>query len=163
VPDLVEYIKTEHTNLDPIEMLQASPGILLGVTQKAAEILKKLEINTVFDLASSRIFINAGMLLEAGNVNAETLSAHLSSARKPSLKYLQPELLALRYSYLSAEIDFIKEDRQQSYEISGGREDRASIAARAQIEIVPDAARRDLRRDDRGGRCRSDRRLLPLC
>ncbi len=61
-----EKLKTEHARLDVREALQASPTVLLGVTQAAAAALKQVEIESVFDLATSRLFANAGQLLRAG-------------------------------------------------------------------------------------------------
>ena len=61
-----ENLKTEHMKLDLREALRSSPGILLGVTQAAAAALKLVEIESVFDLATSRLFTNAARLLKAG-------------------------------------------------------------------------------------------------
>lgn len=61
-----EKLKTEHMKLDPREALISSPDILLGATQAAAAALKLVEIESVFDLATSRLFANASQLLKAG-------------------------------------------------------------------------------------------------
>src|SRR4051794_12118790 len=61
-----ENLRTEYVKLDPREALQASPTILLGISTKAAAALKLVEIESVFDLATSRLFANANQLLSAG-------------------------------------------------------------------------------------------------
>lgn len=61
-----ENLKTEHMKLDSREALRSSPDILLGATQAAAAALKLVEIESVFDLATSRLFANASRLLKAG-------------------------------------------------------------------------------------------------
>lgn len=66
MPSISNHLVTESAGLTPLEVLHATPDVLLGVSPEAVAALKKLEIQTVFDLASSRIFANATMLLEAG-------------------------------------------------------------------------------------------------
>ncbi len=61
-----DYLKTEYSSLEPREALGEPPSILLGVTSKAAELLRGLEIRTVFDLALSTVFANASKLLGDG-------------------------------------------------------------------------------------------------
>lgn len=61
-----ERLRTEYEGLDAREALQSSPAILLGVTQSAAAALKQVEIESVYDLATSRLFANASRLLMAG-------------------------------------------------------------------------------------------------
>lgn len=61
-----DRLKTEHMNLEPREALGSAPDILLGVTQVAAAALRLVEIETIFDLATSRLFANANRLLKAG-------------------------------------------------------------------------------------------------
>ncbi|MEZ4617901.1 MAG: hypothetical protein R2867_20660 [Caldilineaceae bacterium] len=61
-----DKLKTEHVKLDPREALRSSPTILLGVSTAAAAALKLVEIESVFDLATSRLFANANQLLKAG-------------------------------------------------------------------------------------------------
>lgn len=61
-----ERLKTEFLTLDPREALGSSPVILLGVNAAAETALKLVEIETVFDLATSRLFANANQLLNAG-------------------------------------------------------------------------------------------------
>jgi hypothetical protein len=61
-----ENLRTEHVKLDLREALQASPTILLGVSTTAAAALKLVEVESVFDLATSRLFANANQLLSAG-------------------------------------------------------------------------------------------------
>lgn len=59
-------LKTDFQHLDARKALESSPAILLGVTPAAAAALKQAEIESVFDLASSRLFGNAHRILRAG-------------------------------------------------------------------------------------------------
>ena len=61
-----KHLVTTSANLSPLEVLHATPDVLLGVPTQALTVLKTLDIQTVFDLASLRIFSHASMLLEAG-------------------------------------------------------------------------------------------------
>src|SRR5690349_12218221 len=61
-----DAVKTGHETLEVRELLQSSPAILLGVSDAAAAVLKDLGIDSVFDLATSRMFENATRLLRAG-------------------------------------------------------------------------------------------------
>jgi protein involved in polysaccharide export with SLBB domain len=61
-----DTLKTEHAKLDAREALRSSPNILLGVSTNAAAALKLVEIESVFDLATSRLFANASQILSAG-------------------------------------------------------------------------------------------------
>jgi hypothetical protein len=61
-----DRLKTDSAKLDALEALRASPAVLLGVDGPAAAALKQVEIASVFDLASSRLFANADRLLQAG-------------------------------------------------------------------------------------------------
>jgi hypothetical protein len=61
-----DRLKTDYIKLDALETLRASPAVLLGVDDAAAAALKQVEIDTVFDLATSRLFANAHRLLQAG-------------------------------------------------------------------------------------------------
>jgi hypothetical protein len=59
-------LKTDSAKLDARETLSAAPAVLLGVDGPAAAALKQVEIDSVFDLATSRLFANADRLLQAG-------------------------------------------------------------------------------------------------
>ena len=59
-------LKTEYIGMDAREALRASPSVLLGVSAVAAAALRLIEVETVFDLATSRLFANASRLLKAG-------------------------------------------------------------------------------------------------
>src|SRR5262245_30250180 len=61
-----DYLVTGSANLSPLEVLHAGPQVLLGVSPQAATALRGLDVLSVFDLASSRVFGNARMLYEAG-------------------------------------------------------------------------------------------------
>jgi hypothetical protein len=59
------YLTTDAANLSALELLHSPPSVLLGVTDAAVAALRTLDIHNVFDLASSKIFANAAMLVEA--------------------------------------------------------------------------------------------------
>ena len=59
-------LKTGFETLEVREILQSPPSVLLGVSDAASTLLEALDIATVFDLASSRVFGNASRLLRAG-------------------------------------------------------------------------------------------------
>lgn len=66
MPTLVDFseLLTTESHARPLqEVLGEPPTVLLGVSQQAADVLKTLEINTVFDLAMSAAF-NAAVQLE---------------------------------------------------------------------------------------------------
>jgi hypothetical protein len=65
--ELLALVRTDFRNLPLRELLHLSPHVLLGVGPQAAALLKTLEINTVFDLATSGIFDSASKLLLAGS------------------------------------------------------------------------------------------------
>src|SRR5262245_11250740 len=75
------YLKTEYTQQTVQEVLQSSPAVLLGVPRDAADVLRHLDIETVFDLAASRIFGNAQALLAAGEDFTHAIARH---GRAPS-------------------------------------------------------------------------------
>jgi len=49
-------VKSDYINKDPREILQSPVSALLGVSLKTEKLLNDLQIKTVFDLATSRIF-----------------------------------------------------------------------------------------------------------
>ena len=63
---LSDAIRSEFRQLQLHEILHTSPRALLGVTEDAEKALAKLEIVTVFDLATSAAFTSAVRILEAG-------------------------------------------------------------------------------------------------
>lgn len=63
---LSDAIRSEFCELPLHEILHRSPRALLGVTEDAEKALAKLEIVTVFDLATSAAFTSAVRILEAG-------------------------------------------------------------------------------------------------
>lgn len=74
MPNMMNYIKSSAANLDLHEILQAPTKVLLGVTDDAAQaLLDHLGIETIFDLAMSRVFSNAHDLLLAGLDPTNTL------------------------------------------------------------------------------------------
>ena len=81
--DLVEghaysgYVVPACAALTPLEALHQSPLVLRGVTPDASAALQTLNIRTVFDLATSRVFLNAMILVEHGFV-PDSLSANFA-------------------------------------------------------------------------------------
>lgn len=65
--DFSKYLRTNAGDLTLQEVLRASPGILLGVSPDAVTTLKTLDVSSIFDLASSRIFASASLLSQAGD------------------------------------------------------------------------------------------------
>lgn len=55
-----DFVKSNFLQVELREILQSPTGILLGVSDKAEDVLKTMQIFTVFDLAMSRIFAVAG-------------------------------------------------------------------------------------------------------
>jgi len=53
--ELLGLIRTEFRNLPLRELLHQSPHVLLGVSPPMVTVLESLEINTVFDLATSGV------------------------------------------------------------------------------------------------------------
>ncbi|WP_126879984.1 hypothetical protein [Paraburkholderia kururiensis] len=76
---LTSLVRTEFRNLPFRELLNQSPTVLLGVTPAAATSLGKLDINTVFDLATSSIFDDAAKLVEAAQDRKNVLNLHGSA------------------------------------------------------------------------------------
>ena len=61
------YVTSASASLSPLEILRSPPIALLGVSTAAAAALAKLDIHSVFDLATSKVFSNALLLVEAAN------------------------------------------------------------------------------------------------
>jgi hypothetical protein len=61
-----DLLTSEHADDEIHDVLHRAPRVLLGVSDAAAQALETLGISTVFDLANSRIFADAKVLLEAG-------------------------------------------------------------------------------------------------
>jgi hypothetical protein len=74
-----KFLHTEFRALDPSLAVTKPVTIILGVGEKAATELKKLDIETVFDLASSTLFANASKLIDAAE-KPESEIARIGSA-----------------------------------------------------------------------------------
>jgi hypothetical protein len=74
-----DYLKTDFWTLEPDSVLRASPSVLLGVSDDAAEALRAVDVHSVFDLAMARVFANAERLLEAA-VRTESALARFGAA-----------------------------------------------------------------------------------
>lgn len=59
------YLTSAAAGLAPLEVLHSPPTVLVGVGADAATALSVLEIGTVFELATSRVFTNAQTLVDA--------------------------------------------------------------------------------------------------
>jgi len=64
-----DFLKTQYLEKEFEEVLVSEIDILLGVSPGAMEALKAVDIYTVFDLATSRIFNNAWRICNRGNDN----------------------------------------------------------------------------------------------
>ena len=73
---MYEFVRTDFRNLQLRELLHHSPYVLLGVSSSTEALLKKIEINTVFDLATSSVFDTASKLVNAGSDMHSVFSQH---------------------------------------------------------------------------------------
>ena len=69
-----DLLKTEFLTLPVAEVLGKPVTVLLGVSDEAATALAELDVNSVFDLAMSRVFAAAVQLEDAGDNASNTLS-----------------------------------------------------------------------------------------
>jgi hypothetical protein len=68
-------LKSAYTNLEPVQVMQAPVSALLGVSPKAEELLKTaLNIRSIFDLATSRVFSNASLIVRSSEGDATVVS-----------------------------------------------------------------------------------------
>lgn len=77
--DFDSYLDSVAIELAPLEVMQSPPSVLLGVSDEVADLLKDLGIKTVFDLASSRLFANAALLVDAAR-NPRSVVARMGLA-----------------------------------------------------------------------------------
>ncbi|MCP4361463.1 MAG: hypothetical protein GY796_25915, partial [Chloroflexi bacterium] len=71
-----QYIKSNFIHHEPRELLPMPVSILLGVSAKAGESLKSLQIFSVFDLATSHIFANAKKIVEVARSTNTTFGRY---------------------------------------------------------------------------------------
>jgi hypothetical protein len=64
--EIAALVRTEFRTLDPRELLRQPPTSLLGISAAAAAALAQLEIRTVFDLATAKVFDDAAKLAAVG-------------------------------------------------------------------------------------------------
>lgn len=74
--DRSKNIRTEFRDAELSEILHKPPRVLLGVTQDAEKALADLEIDTVFDLATSAVFGAAVTLMGGGEELRSALARH---------------------------------------------------------------------------------------
>ena len=74
--DLLASVRTESRSLTLRELLNETPRVLLGVTTDAVSVLSQIEVDTVFDLATSSVFDDAGKLVKASSAFDSPLSQH---------------------------------------------------------------------------------------
>ena len=79
--DPLSFVRSEFRNLSVRELLNRPPRVLLGVTSAAVDVLEKLEIVTLFDLATSGVFDDATKLLRASE---DLKSAMYQHGRAPA-------------------------------------------------------------------------------
>ena len=84
MPDLSHYLRSDHAERELQDVLQQPTGVLLGVNTAAANALKDIGIESVFDLGTSWLFANAKAAAEAGRVG--TPSGRLGLAPSDWLK-----------------------------------------------------------------------------
>src|SRR5690348_16946507 len=58
-----KYLRTSAITMAPDEALRAKIGLLIGVAPAAEAALAAIQINSIFDLATSRVFAAANALL----------------------------------------------------------------------------------------------------
>ena len=74
--DLLASVRTESRSLTLRELLNETPRVLLGVTTEAVSVLSQIEIDTVFDLATSSVFDDAAKLVKASSAFDSPLAQH---------------------------------------------------------------------------------------
>jgi hypothetical protein len=67
--EVSDYLRTEYAGSELHEVLSQPTHVLLGVNPAAANALKEIGIETVFDLGSSWLFANARVAAEAGQLS----------------------------------------------------------------------------------------------
>ena len=76
--DYLTLIKANAAKLSADKILSEEISVLLGISDSTVKILKQLDIHTVFDLASSRIFNNALTITNAA-ADPDTLESRLAA------------------------------------------------------------------------------------
>jgi hypothetical protein len=71
VLSVTERVRTTHASRSADELLRAPVAVLLGVSPAAAAALAKIDVQTVFDLAASRVFAAASRLLSLARADAQ--------------------------------------------------------------------------------------------
>jgi hypothetical protein len=64
-----QFLRSEYRHADLREILQLTPGVLAGTDQIQVDSLQSLDIHSVFDLATSRVFGNASAIDQAADDN----------------------------------------------------------------------------------------------
>jgi len=59
---ITKYLRSNHRNLDPALALTEGVAVLAGVSADEVEGLKKVNVETIFDLAASDLFADATQL-----------------------------------------------------------------------------------------------------
>ncbi|MGQ4619865.1 hypothetical protein [Nocardia sp. R7R-8] len=88
-PPLAGYLRSEFSKLAPLEILQAPISALLGLPLAAAAILTSEGLETIFDLACSRVFGDATLLSEAAE-NPRSALARYGMAPAEIVENLPP-------------------------------------------------------------------------
>lgn len=74
--DIGALVRTEFRHLDPRELLYQAPEALLGIDADASDALLKLDVRSVFDLATSQAFDDAAKLATASTDPRNTFAQH---------------------------------------------------------------------------------------
>jgi len=91
--NLSKYLRTEFKDLDSKEILQNPITVLLGVDENALKALKKINVETVFDLGASWLFANATTLSEKNQITrlADNLDLKKNNLLKLNAQYQSVE------------------------------------------------------------------------
>lgn len=77
MPNVADYLKAGFSGLSLDEALQLPASALLGITNSAADALRRTGVETIFDLGSSWLFANASAAIEVANGEPALSRAHL--------------------------------------------------------------------------------------
>lgn len=96
---ITKYLRSNHRNLDPALALTESVAVLAGVSADEVEGLKKVNIETIFDLAASDLFADATQLVDA----AEKPESEIARAGTAPLDLIDRKAQSIPVSELQLE------------------------------------------------------------
>ncbi len=83
MPDVTDHLKAEFQGLSLDEALQLPTSALLGVSNAAALALRRIGVDTLFDLGASWLFANATAAMAVATAEPGTSAAHLLEPPAP--------------------------------------------------------------------------------